>query len=481
MNFVLVLPFLCGSGAVPINDPSQVELKNASAAVTAHKGGSALKLVGASADDGLAFIRSRTFHNGTIEVDLAGAPAASAGEQARGFVGIAFRAQKDQSRFEKFYIRPTNGRADDQLRRNHSVQYTSEPVWPWERLRKESPGVYESYADMAAGEWTHLRIVVQGTEAKLYVGASAAQPCLIVHDLKLGDTEGAVALWIGPGTEGHFANLKIAGEEDKGPRYGSEDSAGHYVPTPDARIYYERYGDAGDRPPLVLLHGGEYGYIDEFGELITEMSKRRTVIAIATRGYGRSERGTVPLSHRQFAVDAAAVIEAVFPKGEKADLLGFSEGAITAYILASSHPERFNRVVAIGGSLGRKGQTDEANHAPPLTPELMQKQVPDLVAARKKVMAHPEQWEPLIRELDRMYQAPVFVREEEIRAIPVPTLIMAGDRDDYTRPDHFVDIFHLLPKGQLTFIPGCGHVVLGCKAGMVFSAVHSFLDEPLKP
>ena len=119
--------------------------------------------------------------------------------------------QAGGSRFENIYIRPTNGRADDQLRRNHATQYVSAPDWPWERLRKESPGVYESYADMVAGEWTHLRIVVHGTNASLYVGA-AAEPCLIVHDLKLGDVEGAVALWIGPGTEGYFRSLKVSSE-----------------------------------------------------------------------------------------------------------------------------------------------------------------------------------------------------------------------------------------------------------------------------
>lgn len=124
---------------------------------------------------------------------------------------MAFRVQSDASRFELLYIRPTNGRANDQLRRNHSTQYVSFPDWPWERLRKESPGVYESYTDLVPGEWTHLRIVVDGVNASLSV-SGASQPCLLVRDLKLGDTEGAVALWIGPGTEGYFRNLTISGE-----------------------------------------------------------------------------------------------------------------------------------------------------------------------------------------------------------------------------------------------------------------------------
>lgn len=184
------------------------------------------------------------------------------------------------------------------------------------------------------------------------------------------------------------------------PQYGADASAGHYVQSPDAKLYYERYGSGGR--PLVLLHGGEYGYIDEFGGLIGEMSKRRTVIAIATRGYGRSERGAVALSHRQFAQDAALVIKNIFQNGEKVDLLGFSEGAITSYILAAAHPELFHRLIAISGSLGLYCQTMQSVEAEPLTPELMLKQVPDLVASRKKVMAKPELWEPLIRELDLM-------------------------------------------------------------------------------
>jgi len=89
-------------------------------------------------------------------------------------------------------------------------------------------------------------------------------------------------------------------------------------------------------------------------------------------------------------------------------------------------------------------------------------------------MARPELWEPLIRELDQMYQVPVWVKQEEVRKIQAPTLIMAGDRDSYSRPDHFVDIFHLLPKGQLSFIPGCAHVVLDCKADLVMRIANAF-------
>src|SRR5437016_1263329 len=95
-----------------------------------------------------------------------------------------------------------------QVRRNHSTQYGAQPGFDFDRLRRESPEKYESYVDLEPGVWTKYRIVVDGKKAQLFVHG-AAQPCLIVNDMKLGDSEGAVALWVGPGTEGYFANLKI--------------------------------------------------------------------------------------------------------------------------------------------------------------------------------------------------------------------------------------------------------------------------------
>jgi hypothetical protein len=153
------------------------------------------------------------FHNGVIEVELAGKPMATAGESARGFVGIAFRISPDDSRFECIYLRPTNGRAPDQVRRNHSVQYISYPDLPWEKSRKETPEKYESYVDLAVGEWTKVKIEVAGEQARLYVHGQP-QPTLIVNDLKHGAAQtGSIGLWVGSGTEAHFRNLVITRKE----------------------------------------------------------------------------------------------------------------------------------------------------------------------------------------------------------------------------------------------------------------------------
>jgi hypothetical protein len=161
--------------------------------------------------DTFAFVPNLDFQDGTIDVDVAGTPLSNAPPGARGFIGIAFRIDAEGATFgcEGFYIRPTNGRAEDQVRRNHSTQYFSYPGYDFDRLRQEAPDRYESYADLVPGEWTHLRIEVSGATARLYVGA-AAQPALIVQDLKRGpNAHGSVGLFVDNGTDGHFRNLAV--------------------------------------------------------------------------------------------------------------------------------------------------------------------------------------------------------------------------------------------------------------------------------
>ena len=199
--------------AVPLAAQSTDRLagKNVSIAQTIYKGRSAIQVIatpGATNATSYAVIKDVIFRDGTIEVDLAGQPAAGAGADARGFIGIAFRLQVD-GRYEYIYLRPTNGRADDQIRRNHSTQYSSHPDFDFARSRQEAPEKYESYVDLQPGVWTKYKIEVEGRKARLYVHG-AEQPCLIVNDLKLEPRKGGVALWVGPGTDGYFSNLKIA-------------------------------------------------------------------------------------------------------------------------------------------------------------------------------------------------------------------------------------------------------------------------------
>ena len=160
----------------------------------------------------LAVIEGTDFNNGVIEAEIAGGLAPSAGAAARGFVGIAFRLQPDNKTYDAFYLRPTNGRADDQERRNHAAQYISHPYWTWNRMRQETPSKYEAYVDLVPDVWTRVRIEVNGDKARLFVHGQP-QPTLIVNDVKTGaGKRGAIALWVGPGTVAHFRNLTVTSQ-----------------------------------------------------------------------------------------------------------------------------------------------------------------------------------------------------------------------------------------------------------------------------
>lgn len=155
-------------------------------------------------------IKGTNFQNGTIEVSVLSRLLPDADQLARGFIGVAFRINEDNTKFESIYVRPTNARADDQVRRNHSIQYFSFPDFPFMKTRKETPEKYESYTDMALNEWIKIKITVKDTKAQLFIN-DAAQPSLIVNDLKHGvDSSGAIGLWVDVGTEGYFADLKIS-------------------------------------------------------------------------------------------------------------------------------------------------------------------------------------------------------------------------------------------------------------------------------
>ena len=133
---------------------------------------------------------------------------ADAPSYARGFIGLTFRIDK-KGNFESIYLRPSNSVADDQVRRNHSVQYVAYPDYRFDRLRRESPEKYESYAELDLQRWIHMKVVVSGEKAELFLDGNP-RPALIVNDLKLGaNRRGGVGVWLESGTIAYFRNLKV--------------------------------------------------------------------------------------------------------------------------------------------------------------------------------------------------------------------------------------------------------------------------------
>lgn len=153
-------------------------------------------------------LKGVNLENGVVEVKVLSRLLPNAPAFARGFIGLAFRINEDNSAFESIYLRPTNGRADDQFRRNHTIQYFAYPGYKFDRLRKESNGEYETYADIGLDEWITLRIEFSGKSATLYLNDQKV-PAFLVKEMLGSTNSGSIGLWVEIGTEGYFKDFKI--------------------------------------------------------------------------------------------------------------------------------------------------------------------------------------------------------------------------------------------------------------------------------
>jgi len=154
---------------------------------------------------GSAFARLEgiQFDEGTIEVALRGKNVPQ-----RSFVGVAFHGLDDET-WEAVYFRPFNFTSEDPARRSHGVQYVSHPTHTWQKLRAESPGAYEQPVEPPPDPdgWFRARLVVRDDTVSVFVN-DATTPSLVVG--RLSDRmDGWVGLWVGSGSGGDFAHLRI--------------------------------------------------------------------------------------------------------------------------------------------------------------------------------------------------------------------------------------------------------------------------------
>ena len=178
-------------------------LTGRTASIVEAKGKTALKL-SEGPGMGVAWLEGYKFTNGVIEVDLLGRSQPVQGS----FLGIAFRVV-DSEKHDVVYFRPFNFRATDPDRHRHAVQYVSHPQWPWPKLRAERTNQYEKPIEPEpdGDEWFHARIVVERPKVTVYVNG-ATVPSLAVEELS-DRSDGSLGLWVGEGSGGHFANLKV--------------------------------------------------------------------------------------------------------------------------------------------------------------------------------------------------------------------------------------------------------------------------------
>lgn len=248
--------------------------------------------------------------------------------------------------------------------------------------------------------------------------------------------------------------------------YGNNSKAGKFAQTKDAKIYYEVYGKG---QPVVLLHGGLFGSTIEFADFIDKLKVNYQVIAISTRGHGKSELGTESMTLEQRASDAMAVIEAVTK--EKVTVIGFSDGGYAAYHFAKLYPERVKKMVVIGaGEL--KPRDREFN----FTADMALKMDKAFIEQQQKLMPEPNRLDEMFTELCAYYNK-LTISKELLSAIKCPVMVMAGDNDGGNPVERVVSAARYIPKHQISIIPNTGHGCHNDNFEAVWASITPFLKE----
>lgn len=251
-------------------------------------------------------------------------------------------------------------------------------------------------------------------------------------------------------------------------RYGNNPQAGHYVQADDARLYYEVYGSG---EPLIVLHGGGVGCTYEMGQLIDSLSASYQVIAVSTRGHGKSEIGCKPVSYEQRANDIYAVMQDIIP-GRPAIVLGFSDGAYTGYKLASMYPERVTKLIAIG-----------AGENVPALRRIVPSRVEEIraldsvfLATQMALMPEPERLQDYWNDFYAFYNR-VVVSKQLFNSIRSPVLVMAGELDPNAPLATVIAAYQMIPNSRLAIIAGASHPAFITHFPAVWANIVPFLQD----
>ena len=149
------------------------------------------------------------FHNGIIRVKMLSRLLPDAPDFARGFIGIVFRVNQNDSEFESFYIRPTNGMTEDPIRKAHGCQYFSYPGYTFAYFREFGITEYEAPIYNRLNEWVQLTAIIQDEKAEFYLNEEK-KPVLVVQSMKHGkDARGSVGFFSEIGTEAFFKDFEV--------------------------------------------------------------------------------------------------------------------------------------------------------------------------------------------------------------------------------------------------------------------------------
>jgi pimeloyl-ACP methyl ester carboxylesterase len=257
------------------------------------------------------------------------------------------------------------------------------------------------------------------------------------------------------------------------------DGTHRYIEVRGATLYTQIYGHG---PPIVFLHGGMAFFDNSFAKQRDYFATYRTVVGIDQRGYGHSPDGPWSLSYQLMADDTAAIIEKLGLG--PVDVVGHSDGATLALILARDHPQLVRHLVISGARIRVDLSPDEkrraqwspqqfAEHLRAVADGLPPWFLPDYT---KVSPDGPDHWMTLLAKSYDMWLQPEVIEPADLKKISIPVLVMAGDHD-FSSVEENAEIFRALPNGQLIIVPASGHGTFNRRPELVNLAIREFLDQ----
>lgn len=252
--------------------------------------------------------------------------------------------------------------------------------------------------------------------------------------------------------------------------YGDNLSVGKYVTAGDAKIYFEVYG-AGE--PILILHGGGVGTPYELGKILDELKSTHKLIVMSTRGHGRSEIGHSPLTYKQKADDAIAVLDAL-KISKPVQIFGFSDGAYTAYEIAALYPERVERIAAIGA-----GTLQAGFFSGEMKLSDLEKFDKKFIDEQKKIRPEPERWQEFCDAYMKFWSEQ-NIGAETFGKIKCPVLLIVGDEDDHAPVVTVLEAHQMLANSRLCVVPKAWHTAFLDNYDVTATAIRQFVDAPIE-
>ena len=243
-----------------------------------------------------------------------------------------------------------------------------------------------------------------------------------------------------------------------------------YVTLDGVRTWYEEQGD-GD--PVVLLHPGGAG-VDAraFGPNLGAIAERFHVYTPERRGHGHTPDVDGPITFDAMAQDTIAFLETVLDG--PAHLVGSSDGASVALLVARRRPDLTRRVVLVAGVFHYDGWAphviDPDNEPPEVLARLYAEVSPD----------GAEHYPVIVDKLAQMHIREPTLTAEDLNAVTNRTLVMVGDDDEVTL-EHAVAMYRGLPDAELMVVPGTSHGLLVEKPGLCNRVIVDFLSNDPVP